>query len=196
MPVDYLDQLPAEFVPDAVRLLFSALGDKLVLILGNDRRARDVLGVDADPTHCIAAIYKGQLVGMLAFKDQQGGFLTPTLRSLRMAYGLLGGLWRILALGLSDYSPSSGELYVDGVAVAESMRGKGIGSRLFATLERIASKRGSRRISLAVVDTNPQARALYERLGFVATARQSMWPWDRLVGLSYSSVTMMTKDVG
>jgi ribosomal protein S18 acetylase RimI-like enzyme len=173
----------------------SALGDKLVPILGNDRRAHSVLEADADPTHCIAAIRSGQLAGILAIKDHQGSFVNPTLRSMIAGYGLLGGAWRLFALGLIDHSPAAGELYVDGVAVAEGMRGTGIGSRLFTVLERIATDRGIQKISLAVIDTNPRAQALYERLAFAATARQTMWPLDRLFGLPFSSVTIMTKDV-
>ena len=66
------------------------------------------------------------------------------------------------------------ELYVDGVAVAHEMRGKGVGSRLFDMMERVALKKGIRTISLEVVDTNPRAKILYEHIGFGAMKTQTI----------------------
>lgn len=54
------------------------------------------------------------------------------------------------------------DLWVD-----ERHRNHGIGTRLIATLAHMAMSRGVRQLEIGVDKTNPAARRLYERLGFV-----------------------------
>jgi ribosomal protein S18 acetylase RimI-like enzyme len=61
---------------------------------------------------------------------------------------------------VSNYTPSSEELHIDGIAVTKEMRGKGIGSHLINLFERVALERGFRAISLEVIDTNERAISL------------------------------------
>ena len=196
MQVNYLDYLPDEFRSSAVRLFLSALKDKLVPILGNDGRAQEFLEKDLDTTHCLAAIRNQKLVGILAIKNSNSSFLNPTLKTVIKAYGLLGGVFRMCGLALMHQSTAPDEFYVDGVAVVDEMRGKGIGSELFKRLERNASEKGIRTISLGVVDTNPGAEALYKRLGFVEKSRGTVWPLGKVFGLQFRSATIMIKKVG
>ena len=59
--------------------------------------------------------------------------------------------------------------YIDGVAVLPEARGHGIGTRLLDEALAIARESGKRWVRLHVVDTNPRAQALYERLGYRVT---------------------------
>jgi ribosomal protein S18 acetylase RimI-like enzyme len=54
------------------------------------------------------------------------------------------------------------------VVVASSHRGRGIAARMFAEVEAIARERGACKLTLEVLDGNASARALYQRLGFIA----------------------------
>lgn len=58
---------------------------------------------------------------------------------------------------------------MDGIAVKQDMRGKGIGTKLLDELKQYARDNGFSSIRLDVIDTNPAARRLYERQGFVLT---------------------------
>lgn len=62
--------------------------------------------------------------------------------------------------------PPEGSLHIAQLGVAESLRGRGIGAHLIDDAARIARTRGISQLSLDVADSNPRARALYERLGF------------------------------
>jgi len=71
-------------------------------------------------------------------------------------------------LGLFERSPRQGELLMDGITVSADYRGQGVGTQLFDALVDYAKENGYQAIRLDVIDTNPHARRLYDRLGFVA----------------------------
>ena len=195
MQINYLHHLPDEHKSSAVRLYLNALKDKLVPILGNDGRAQNVLETNLDTAQCIAAIRDQGIVGILAIQCSKGSFLNPTLITLVKSYGILGGLFRMGGLALLHHPTPADELYVDGVAVLDGLRGEGIGSGLFALLEKIAIKKGIRKISLEVIDTNPRARALYERLGFTETKRRALWPFSLVFKFPFESAIQMVKTI-
>ena len=60
--------------------------------------------------------------------------------------------------------------YLYSFRVMEMFRGRGIGTRLLQRAEAIAAHRGFRWTTIAVAKDNPQARRLYERLGYPAYA--------------------------
>ena len=194
--IQYLDHLPDKFRDSAVDLYLDALGDYLMPILGNDNRAHKILVENLDTNRCIAAICNQKLVGILGIQTNKGSFLNPTLKAMIETYGILGGIFRMCGLALLHYSTGPDEFYVDGVIVADEMRSKGIGSRLFGILERTALKKRIQRISLGVVDTNPRAKALYKRLRFIETRKIPLWPFTRIFRFPFASVTMMTKTIG
>jgi ribosomal protein S18 acetylase RimI-like enzyme len=57
---------------------------------------------------------------------------------------------------------------MDGIFVSASARGQGVGTMLLDAVRVKAIDFGLARIRLDVIDSNPRARALYERQGFVA----------------------------
>jgi ribosomal protein S18 acetylase RimI-like enzyme len=60
-----------------------------------------------------------------------------------------------------------GVLSVNGLAVAEKARGRGVGSILLTAATAEGRRRGARKIALHVHATNLTARRLYERHGYV-----------------------------
>ncbi len=66
---------------------------------------------------------------------------------------------------------ADGGLYcqVEGVRTSTSVRGRGIGASLMASIEAEARKRGAARIQLTTNKERTRAQAFYEELGFVAS---------------------------
>ncbi|MEM9150103.1 MAG: N-acetyltransferase [Cyanobacteria bacterium P01_F01_bin.3] len=177
-------------------LLLSAFREKLLPVLGDDERAHHVVEESINSTNCIAAIEDQKLVGLLGVRNDQGLFFRPTLKLMTTAYGLVGGLLRKACLALLEHATASDEWYVFCVAVSEDTRGQGIGSHLFAKLEEQAIQNGATKISLQVINTNPRAEKLYNRLGFVSRKRTTIWPLNRLVGWPFESAILMIKEIG
>ena len=80
------------------------------------------------------------------------------------------------------HSPAADEIYIDGLAVSAAERGRGIGTQLLSEADVIARELALPWIRLDVLDTNPRAQALYERLGFKVTKVQSFRYKQRWTG--------------
>ena len=82
-----------------------------------------------------------------------------------------------VAIGGIDFTlnPGAGTLWQ--LAVHEALQSCGIGTLLIEAAERRIRARGLHRAELAVEECNPRARALYERLGYIAYGRKPE-AWD------------------
>lgn len=82
-----------------------------------------------------------------------------------------------VAIGGVDYRASPGAGTVWQLTVLPALRSCGLGTLLIRAAEQRIGKRGLRRAELSVEEDNPRARALYERLGYVAYGREPD-AWD------------------
>ena len=94
-------------------------------------------------------------------------------------------------------NPGAGTLWQ--LAVHEALQSCGIGTLLIEAAERRIRARGLHRAELAVEECNPRARALYERLGYVAYGRKPE-AWDEEAGdgsvTRYETIcTLMRKEL-
>lgn len=82
-----------------------------------------------------------------------------------------------VAIGGIDYRATPGAGYLWQLAVMPALQSHGVGTLLIRAAEGRIRSRGVRRAELRVEENNPRARALYERLGYVAYDRQPD-AWD------------------
>ncbi|MGW2423020.1 GNAT family N-acetyltransferase [Streptomyces sp. NPDC001709] len=76
-----------------------------------------------------------------------------------------------VAIGGVDYQVSEGAGTLWQLAVLPALQSRGLGTLLIRAAEQRIVGRGLRRSELAVEEGSPRARALYERLGYVAYGR-------------------------
>jgi len=125
----------------------------------------------------------GRVVGF-AILHTEPDRLSPSRAFWRVLYrnlGLLRGLRALVGsttLGLIFASriPKGNIAYLDALAVHEAERRRGIGSRLLEHCFMLARAAGCSEIALHVVNTNPDARRLYERFGFTVRGEQRFLP--------------------
>ena len=176
--------------PDALRsevaLLYdAAFGPKLSIAIPNTHRRLKVLEQAFDPHHSFVALSGERVLGIAGFKTQSGAFTSgigPAL--LRRHLGLLGSLRAVLVLALFERKLSPNELLMDGIAVSPSARGGGVGTTLLERLKQFSADDGYQTIRLDVINTNINARRLYERLGFVPTKTSHFGYLRWLLGFS------------
>lgn len=192
--IDIIDHLPEAHIQAAVRLYYTGLEAKLAPVFGPLDSALAVLPRSIHSTRCLTAFTEGRLAGILGLHDQQGSFLEPSYGTMVRHYGQIAGTFRTMLLMLLDHKQPPGDLYLDGIVVAPSLRGQGIGSALLAAFENLARDNGFATVSLEVIDTNPRACRLYARRGYRKIATHTMGPFSRLFG--FRTTLRMTKAVG
>ena len=121
--------------------------------------------------HAWIAEEEGQVRGMIlcysgavkAWQDPRTGL--ALLRLLGM--DMIRRLGTLLSMQSSIGRIGRDEYYISNVAVFPGHRGKGIGARLIECAAGEAALAGARAVVLDVETDNPDARRLYERLGFL-----------------------------
>lgn len=83
-----------------------------------------------------------------------------------------------VALGGIDYAKPSGAGTIWQLAVHPALQSCGIGTLLIKAAEQRIRARGLHQAELGVEDSNPRARALYDRLGYRAYGREPD-SWDQ-----------------
>ncbi|MEL6769115.1 MAG: GNAT family N-acetyltransferase [Pseudomonadota bacterium] len=184
--------LPTGTRRQAAVLYWAAFKGKLGRILGPERLGMDFIERGLDPAHAITAVdANGRLLGIAGFKTESGALIGGGLGALTVVYGPFGALWRAPLLAALERPLEPGILLMDGIAVAEAARGQGIGSALLARVAEEGRARGARAIRLDVIDGNPRARALYERLGFEAAETNEVGILSSVLG--FRSATVMRR---
>lgn len=145
--------------------------DDITLVPYTADRALDVLEARNDAFRDHWGSLPSQREGWLKFVE--GPFLRPDLSTLALDGD------RVVALCLASVNEDdwdalgASHAYIDLIGVVRSHRGRGLAPAVIARSLRAAADAGLERAVLDVDTESPTgANALYERLGFVATARE------------------------
>ena len=177
--------LPEKFRLQVAAMLYDTFERKFRFTMGPRNLAIPFFASQLVPRFALLAIQKGTLVGMAAAKTASGELLSirflPWIRTYRHR------ALRSFIIGAPFYfefrDPSV--LTLSGLSVNPPLRRKGIGTALVKEFLRVGKKKGYRAVHLEVINSNVQAKALYERLGFKAVNFHIIPPpWDRWLGFS------------
>ncbi len=177
----------------AAEIYYHAFRRKFQPFLGNQVHFTRILEKAFNPARAIVARRGGECVGLAGVQHDGQELLGFTHSIFVSEFGWIFGTIRYLSLGLFERSNNKGELLMDGIAVHPSCRGGGIGTKLLEAVFDYARENGFDSVRLDVIDTNPGARRLYERMGFVATETKH-YPYLRN-WLGFSADTTMVKQI-
>lgn len=159
--------LPERLRRDAANLYWDAFGGKLARVMGPRRKAVAYLQSALRSDHVIIALSDhDSLLGLVGFKTHAGSFAGGEWEDMRAVYGRFGAAWRAALLSFLTRDIENERFLLDGICVAATARGQGVGTLLLDAICQEAQTRGFHAVRLDVVDANPRARALYERVGF------------------------------
>lgn len=165
--VDVQAGIPAGTEEKAAELYWEAFGAKLGRVMGPRDKALAYINRVLDPTHALSAVAPdGTLLGVVGFKTNKSALVGGTFEDMAAIYGAFGATWRGLLVSLLERDTENERFLMDGIFVAPEARGQGVGSALLHAIMEEARTRGYASVRLDVIDTNPRARALYERHGF------------------------------
>lgn len=173
------------------QMYWVAFGQKLGRVMGPKRRAIGFIQDVLDPTHALCARdTDGTLLGVVGFKTFASALVGGTWRDLARHYGWIGSTWRIRFLALLERDTENVCFLMDGIFVSDGARGQGVGTALLHAICTEAKSRGYSEVRLDVIDSNPRARALYDREGFVAGGTHKLGPLKLIFGFN-SATTMI-----
>ena len=153
--------------PEVAALFWDAFKGKLMTPLGPEAKALKFIAPNLNRSFAFSACdHDGNLLGVAGIKTAKGGLLNGGLTDLNAIYGWWGGLWRGILLEQFERPIAPDTLLMDGIFVKDKARGKGVGTELLKAVIWTAEMNGYSDVRLDVIDTNPRARALYERRGF------------------------------
>lgn len=154
----------------AARLYEEAFGAKFAVAIRDvDARVRFIEFV-LQPNCAFVALVDGKLAGVAGMHSlTDGAFMGGKVdyADLTTKLGWIRGTWAAIVFSFYERKPAADELLMDGIAVCADMRGQGIGGGLLDAIVQYASTTGGfSRVSLDVIDSNPNAQRLYIRKGF------------------------------
>ncbi|GAB6930605.1 hypothetical protein JCM10914A_45880 [Paenibacillus sp. JCM 10914] len=167
--VDYLNEEQKDEVATLYYQAFPLKLQSLWMFAGSESEAVTVLRRSLRYENGLYAVMGGKVLGFIGLEKGDGFFASLHYKTLKSSFGVIGGMWRYTAYGI--YRLFHGNIpkdavHIDPVVVSSNARGLGIGTRLFEAAFIWARQANRSKMVLEVVDTNPQAKKLYERLGF------------------------------
>ena len=171
--------------PRMASLFWEAFRGKLSRVMAPEEKALGFIEAVLKPDFALVARDPGgTLLGAAGFKTAEGGLVEGGLRDMMCAFGRWGGLWRGMLLSVLEREVETGIFQMDGIFVTEEARGRGVGGALLEAIADEAVRCGSKAIRLDVIDSNPRARALYERRGFEAVGEEHTGPFRWVFGFA------------
>lgn len=169
-------------------LYWEAFSAKLHYVMGPESKALTFLSGQLNTDFAlIARETGGNILGVAGFKTAKGALVGGKISDIARVYGWFSACWRGPLLGLVERDLQDGTLLMDGICVAPQARGLGLGTALLGAIKDETRAQGCTSLRLDVIDTNPRARALYERQGFVATSTEHLGPLRHIFGFASST---------
>ncbi len=187
--VNITTKLPREMITQAAEVYYSSFKQKYDGLLMIPRTREQALHILRESMNCSMGIYAlddgGNLVGLAGLGCKGRGFVKYKWRLLLQEFGLLGAILRKLIKFFEAPALRKGQLRIEGVVISEDAQGQGIGTALLHAVFEWARRQGYKTVCLEVINTNPDARRLYHRLGFKDKGRVYFGLLTRQAGFTF-----------
>lgn len=166
-------------------MFHESFGDKYDLMFGDKTKTVAFVSAALDDSKTIVALKDGKAVGFSGLHYGGKSFIQSDGREIVRVFGL--GAFKVLLIysmfSFKRAGSDNKELLLETLAVSAKERNKGIGQKLLQfTIDYARSQKFSH-IKLDVISTNPKAKSLYERIGFVESNVQKVpFPFNKLMG--------------
>ena len=175
---------------------FSKIFQNLKLFSKDNKKLLEYLGKNLNYENVICIINEDEIIGVLGFKVINKSFINYKRSNFIEVFGHFGGNYRYLSnmfIGFFESVPKKDEIVIEMVAVNSKFRSMGIGTLLINQILDIGKKEKKSKILLEVVNTNPRAKFLYEKLGF--QVKKKTYFGFLTYNSGFSSVEYMFKEI-
>ena len=177
--------IPAKQRIKIAKMLYETFEHIFSNIFGNKNKTILLISTCIQDDRTLVAFKDDLAVGLAGLQYCGKSFIDPSLKQVTRIFGL--ETFRVLLFGgifLFFNKRTQKEIHLESLAVTTDEQGKGIGSKLLYFVIDYARLKGFSQIRLEVKDSNPNAKRLYERIGFKEKRVQKIpYPFNRLLGI-------------
>lgn len=171
----------------ARKLVMEGFASKFVRVKLNDRQLMELTQLvwrfpnARSQNRQYVAEVAGQFAGTMSLvrentSDEEG----ISLIQLGRQFGWANVMGLLTCYSVLEHNVASGEVYIDHIVSSPAMRGRGVGTRLLEMAKQSLGE--GERLTLYVAESNPEAKKLYERLGFRVVKKQKSHLKKMLIG--------------
>ena len=150
----------------AIEIFYDAFEQKIRALIKSKEKALAIYNRSLKNDQVFYALLDGNVVGLIGLHYKNKTFLEFKYRDLRKYFNPLRSYFIYRIFKLTSPKIKDDALRIDSIAVDKSFRSLGIGSQLINKVFEFAKNEGFREVVLEVVNTNPKAKELYDRIGF------------------------------
>lgn len=185
--------IPTKYSQEVVDLYYEAFDQKMNFLFNDKINAKEVILESLELDRGVICIKNDELVGVAGLKFKGKSLVNIDYSSIFDHYSLTSSIGILLKLILFNRLAKRDELLMDGIVVKKEYRGQKIGTHLLNYIFEFAKERNFKQIRLDVIDTNPNAKRLYEKLGFRDTKKVDTSFLSNRLG--FNSVHTMIKEI-
>ena len=149
-----------------IEIFYDAFEQKIRALIKSREKAIAIYNRSLKNDQVFYALMDGNVVGLIGLHYKNKPFLEFKYRDLRKYFNPLQSYFIYRIYKLTSPKIKDDVLRIDSIAVDKSSRGLGIGTQLINKVFEFANNKGFNEVILEVINTNPKAKALYERIGF------------------------------
>ena len=149
-----------------IEILYYAFEQKIRALIKSKEKALAIYNKSLKNDQVFYALLDGNVVGFIGMHYENKTFLEFKYRNLRKYFNPLQSYFIYRIYKLTSPKIKDDVLRIASIAVDKSVRSLGIGTQLINKVFGFAKNKGFKEVILEVVNTNPKAKALYERIGF------------------------------
>jgi len=172
------------------KIFYESFKDKFSIIFGDRKKAIRLISKLIREDRILVATKDEKVVGFVGLHYQRKNFMEFNLTEITKVYGLLAIRVLIYFLITIFTEQKPNQLHLEVIAVTEKQRGRGTGTKLLKSTIDFAWLKKFPQIKLEVVNTNPKARKLYEKIGF-KKVKDSKIPYPFYIFTGFSLITDM-----
>ena len=150
----------------AIEILYYAFEQKIRALIKSKEKTLAIYNKSLKNDQVFYALLDGNVVGLIGLQYKNKTFLEFKYRDLRKYFNPLRSYFIYRIYKLTSPKIKDDVLRIDSIAVDKSFRSMGIGTQLINKVFEFAKNKGFKEVVLEVINTNPKAKELYERIGF------------------------------
>jgi ribosomal protein S18 acetylase RimI-like enzyme len=150
----------------AVEIIYDAFEQKIRALIKSKEKALAIYNKSLKNDQVFYALLNGNVVGLIGLQYENKTFLEFKYRDLRKYFNPLQSYFIYKIYKLTSPKIKEDVLRIDSIAVDKSFRSLGIGTQLIRKVFEFAGNKSFKEVILEVINTNPKAKVLYERMGF------------------------------